>query len=478
MSDDRQWLAEFSRNGSDAAFRQLVGQHLNLVYSAAMRMVNGDAHQAQDIAQLVFANLARQARSLPADVVLAGWLHRDTRFTALEWLRRERRRVERESEAAMMRELETAGEVEWSHLRPILDEVLDELADDDRHALLLRFFEQQSFAEVGRGLGIAEEAARKRAARALDQLRGVLARHGIHSTSEALAGTFTSRAVIIAPVALAATIATTALAGATTTAGAGTLTAVKVAVMTKLKLTLIGAVAVAGIATPLVLQHQSQVRLRADNQLLRQQVGQMENLAAENKRLADLAAQAGQTQPPPIEPSRELLRLRGEIGVLRQQNQELARLLLDRQKSGATPGEVGNFEPSSSWTDEGIATPEAAAGTFAWAVKTWNTNKLADVLLLPEEAGTNTAEIVMGLAIILQPGLAQIKASRLVSVDRTVPDEVTFLFQNQLSNGDVQSGPLALKRVGTDWKVKLPLVMDKSSKTRAGIRFTTKGVGP
>ena len=204
MSDDRQWLAEFCRSGSEAAFRQLVERHLNLVYSAAMRMVNGDTHLAQDIAQVVFSNLAGKARSLPANVVLAGWLHRDTRFTALEWLRREHRRIEREREAATMHELEAAGQIEWSRLRPVLDEVLDELDDADRHALLLRFFEQQSLAQVGSALGIAEEAARKRTSRALDQLRGVLARRGVHSTTEALAGTFTSRAMVVAPVGLAA----------------------------------------------------------------------------------------------------------------------------------------------------------------------------------------------------------------------------------------------------------------------------------
>jgi hypothetical protein len=274
---------------------------------------------------------------------------------------------------------------------------------------------------------------------------------------------------MVAPAGLAATVATAALAGATTAvaSGTGTMTVLKFMTMTKLKLGIVGAIVVAGVTTPLVMQHQAQVKLRAENQAVRQQVDQMEKLAAENERLAKLAAQTGQSKSAPVEPSHELLRLRGEIGVLRQQNQELAKLLLDRQKSGA-PGEAGDFEPSSSWADAGSATPEAAAGTFAWAVKTWNTNKLAEVLLLPEEAGTNTAEIVMGLAIILQPGLAQIKASRLVSVDRTVPDEVTFLFQNQLNNGDVQTGPLTLKRIGNDWKVKLPLVVDKPAKTRAG----------
>src|SRR5882672_10454248 len=109
MREDHRLLREFCRNGSEGAFRKIVDRHLKLVYSAAMRIVNGDAHLAQDIAQLVFSNLARKAPSLPADVVLPGWLHQDARFTALEVLRKERRRVIREQEAVKMHELETTG---------------------------------------------------------------------------------------------------------------------------------------------------------------------------------------------------------------------------------------------------------------------------------------------------------------------------------------------------------------------------------
>src|SRR5665213_1736151 len=102
MSTDHQLLTEFCRNGSESAFEQLVERHLKLVYSTAMRMVNGDSHLAQDISQTVFANFARKARKLPGDVTLAGWLHRDARFTALEFLRKERRRITREQEASTM----------------------------------------------------------------------------------------------------------------------------------------------------------------------------------------------------------------------------------------------------------------------------------------------------------------------------------------------------------------------------------------
>ncbi|HZR19798.1 MAG TPA: sigma-70 family RNA polymerase sigma factor [Verrucomicrobiae bacterium] len=235
MSEDRQLLAEFCRNGSETAFRRLVERHLKMVYSTAMRVVNGDVHLAQDIAQSVFSNLARKARYIPAQVVLAGWLHRDARFTALEFLRKERRRIAREREAAIMYELESSGhEAAWSCLRPILDEVLDELEEEDRHALLLRFFGQQNLAEVGAALGLTEDTARKRVSRALEKLRQLLSSRSITTTTAALSLVLTTRGVEVIPAGLASQFVHSALAaaGTTTTSTVGIL-----ALITSMKIT-------------------------------------------------------------------------------------------------------------------------------------------------------------------------------------------------------------------------------------------------
>ena len=271
--------------------------------------------------------------------------------------------------------------------------------------------------------------------------------------------------MVVAPVGLAAAVTAAALAGATVTAtagGAGTLTALKLVTMTKLKLSLLGAVVAAGVATPLVIQHQSGIKLRQENLVLQQQVDEQSGLAAENKRLTGLLEAANRLQAAP-KPSSELLRLRGQIGVLQQQNQELSRQLAQR----TAPNQADGFEPSTSWTDSGTATPEAAANTFAWAVKTENTNRLAEVLIVPEEVGTNAAEFLGAMSLILQPALAQIKASRLVSTDKPAPEEVTYLFQNQLADGSTQMSSLTLKQIDGNWKVKLPFVRDDKSGTRA-----------
>lgn len=258
MSEDRQLLEKFCRTGSETAFRELVEQHLKLVYSVAMRMANGDAHLAQDISQIVFSNLARKAHSLPADVVLAGWLHQDTRFTALEFLRKERRRVNREKEAALMYEMEASEpEVDWSRVRPVLDEALGELHQEDRHALLLRFFGERNLAQVGAALGIAEDAARKRVGRALDKLRVRLSSRGITTTASALSLALTTHAGETVPPGLGAQLAHVAFAasGAGTTTITGIITAMSSAKITSLLITAAVLLMVSGVALKLHKDH-------------------------------------------------------------------------------------------------------------------------------------------------------------------------------------------------------------------------------
>src|SRR4029077_8388761 len=137
-----QLLAEYATTGSEAAFRELVACYVDLVYSAAVRLVNGDTHLAQDVTQTVFADLARMARKLSREVMLGGWLHRHTCFVASKTMRGERRRRARERQSVEMNALQDHTETGLARVAPILDEAINQLGAADRTAILLRFFER------------------------------------------------------------------------------------------------------------------------------------------------------------------------------------------------------------------------------------------------------------------------------------------------------------------------------------------------
>jgi hypothetical protein len=81
----------------------------------------------------------------------------------------------------------------------MIDEVLLELNESDREAVLLRFFEDRPFAEIAARLRLTENTAHKRVERALENLRIRLGRRGVKSTSVALATVLGAHAALAAP---------------------------------------------------------------------------------------------------------------------------------------------------------------------------------------------------------------------------------------------------------------------------------------
>jgi RNA polymerase sigma factor (sigma-70 family) len=197
-TSDAELLSQYARHRSEAAFSELVRRYGNFVYSAARRQTD-DLEQAHDVVQMVFTDLARKAGTLSGAPQLAGWLYRGVRLQTFELRRKDQRRQKREKEAMNLPDVSPPPTDDWSAVRPILDEAMAGLGDQDRNALLLRFFKNESLAAVGGALGIGEDAAQKRVSRALDKLRALLSRRGITTSEAALAATLAANAMELAP---------------------------------------------------------------------------------------------------------------------------------------------------------------------------------------------------------------------------------------------------------------------------------------
>jgi len=323
MADDKQLLDQYKQERSESAFGQLVAKNIDLVYATALRVVSGDAHLAQDITQTVFIHLARKAWSLPSDVVLAGWLHRHTRYTASTAVRTERRRISREQKAMEMRSLDDNIEPPWEQIASCLDETLEQLNSSDRDVLVLRFLRGQDFRAVGAALGISEDAAQKRVSRALEKLRAVLTRRGFSLTATALATVLVTEAVTAAPAGLAVTVTVSSLTSATE---AGTaLGFLKLIAATKLRALVMGAIVATSVVVPLAIQYNAQAKLTDQNEALSRQAEQLIQFQTENERLSNLLTRTENSQTVPNDQLSQLLRLRGEIARLQTSVQEMTR---------------------------------------------------------------------------------------------------------------------------------------------------------
>lgn len=383
MTDDAKLLRDYAKHGSEAAFGELVARHVDLVYSAALRQVNGDRHLAQDVMQRVFVDLARRAGALTTDVVLGGWLYRHTGFTASKIVRSEQRRRVREQEAVNMNALHNQSDTDaaWRQVAPVLDEAMQRLGARDRDAIVLRYFERRDLRAVGMALGTNEDAAQKRVSRALEKLRAFLTRRGITFSAAMLATTLASQAVTAAPAGLAVSVTGAALAGAA--AGGGiTVTLLKLMSMTKIKFAVAATLVVVALPTPLLIQQQALAKARAEqSELLVRERG----LAAETESAAlttngDIAAQRDRD---------DLERLRREAAALRARISELATQAKRAAapnpalKAGGTP--IGETIRLSELRDAGQATPAALLQTQMWALLHGDTNRISQLMAFDPE---------------------------------------------------------------------------------------------
>jgi hypothetical protein len=126
--------------------------------------------------------------------------------------------------------------------------------------------------------------------------------------------------------------------------------------VTRILLSIICTLAAAGLAIRAVVEHEARVTLDQQNGALRERLSQMDQVIAENQRLSNLVAQASGPPSLPSERSeapsgtddrlQELVHLRGEVEVLRQQSKEIETLREDTRQARAVQNN-GPVTPSA-----------------------------------------------------------------------------------------------------------------------------------
>lgn len=136
------------------------------------------------------------------------------------------------------------------------------------------------------------------------------------------------------------------------------------------------------LAVLLGIQYGALAKLRRENTSLQSRLDEMSVLAAENEQLSNSLVQLKTAHTATSNQLSELLRLRGEVGNLRQKTNQLAKLQQENRQlqtarretpkppashyTPPAPSEQSDF-PKYSWTFAGYATPDAAYQSLLWA---------------------------------------------------------------------------------------------------------------
>jgi RNA polymerase sigma factor (sigma-70 family) len=267
QTEDVGLLSQWRQRRDRSAIDQLVRRHVNFVYGCARRQV-GDKHLAEDVTQAVFMLLLQKSPRLRCDAALSVWLHRTTRYASANARRMQLRRARREqlaTELAMQQSEPSPANREFDDVLPMLDDAISRLPAADREGVLLSYFGELTFRQVGESMGISEEAARKRVSRAVERMREYFVSRGVVASAAGIAKCLAAQSAVVAPEMLVNTTVNVAALSTAASASGATAAIVKGVVhsmmMTKLKLAAAAslAIAVGGVVTTAAIQHSANI---------------------------------------------------------------------------------------------------------------------------------------------------------------------------------------------------------------------------
>jgi RNA polymerase sigma factor (sigma-70 family) len=181
--DDQVLLAQYVETNDPMAFEEITLRYAGLVKGVCKRIL-GNSHDAEEVAQECFLELAKDARNVHSSV--AGWLHRTATTRSLNVLRSRSRRKIREREVTVGKDMSAVNDVTGNELRRIIESALTAMPEDLRLPMILHFVDGRSQRDVALALGVNQSTISRRMHDALRQLREKLTQAGYAASIPAI----------------------------------------------------------------------------------------------------------------------------------------------------------------------------------------------------------------------------------------------------------------------------------------------------
>jgi RNA polymerase sigma factor (sigma-70 family) len=238
-------LKRFASNGDAEAFAQIIKQHAPLIYGVCLRILE-DKDKAADAVQDTFFQLVRNAANISDSLTI--WLHRVATNKAIDLLRQDSQRKQREIKyAAEPEQIESEqANSTWQEISGYVDEELYHLDEQMREVLILHFLQGWTPREIAKKCGISHQTVSRRLESGIVSLRHQLRRRGIIAPAAILAAMLSENIVKAAPASLMDELGKMAIACGTSTgariaAGISAGTTIKAKIIAAASLAIIGA---------------------------------------------------------------------------------------------------------------------------------------------------------------------------------------------------------------------------------------------
>lgn len=174
--DQEKNLVARCQQGDRQALDALIRQYERPIYNAAFRML-GDSDEAADVTQTTFLKAFENIDSFDVNRSFFSWIYRIALNAAIDQLKRGERLepwVESPADGAD-RPYDRAARAETADR---LQAALMDIGDDSRTVLVLRYFSECSYHQIGEILGVPDKTVKSRLYSARQQLKARLERDG------------------------------------------------------------------------------------------------------------------------------------------------------------------------------------------------------------------------------------------------------------------------------------------------------------